>query len=192
MAWMMRPKLPASASFDGQMVYNSTDYEIDTTLRKYIESVDYEVFPQYIIKNTGFEKKKYKTSEPTTIKMSIMLVGNMPFYMQQILIKLAIAINSSGMIIEYRDSFVSGTPDVPVSYDCRWINAGDFVDTSELLFGGSIELVAYTLPEDEGRWYGGIPDGGVYEYVIDTPVSGAEWEFVVSDEDADEIFYEVP
>lgn len=187
MAWMLRPKLPSTATFSGQIVYNSTGFEVDTSLRKYIDSAGFEIISPYVIKNTGFNKKKYMTSDMSTINYSIMLVGNLPFWMHQTLIRLAIAMNGSGMIMEFRDSFLSGTLDSPVTYNCRWTNAGDFVASSELLHGGSIELIAYTLPEDEGR--------GVdfeYESVIDAPASGYEWNLQNNSSSADYEYYVVP
>jgi hypothetical protein len=187
MAYMLRPKLPTGSSFTGQIVYNSTDFEVDTTLRNYIESAEYEVISPYIIKNTGFDKKKYKVTDGGVKRFSIFLVGNLSFEMHQILLRLAIAVNGAGMILEFRDSFLTGDLDTPITYNCRWVNAGDFVANSELFYGGSIDLVTYTLPENEGRSI-----SYVFDSVVDAPASGHEWDLQVNSSDADYEYYVVP
>jgi len=191
MAWMIRPVLPTGTTFDGQLLYNITEYEIESVFKKYIESVEFEVMPQFETKITGFTKKKYRKTNSSTIRISIMLVGNLPFWIHQLILGLAIGCNGAGITIDFRDTFCSATVDTPVTYNCRWLNAGDFVENSELINGGSIDLVAYTLPEDEGRWYGGEPDGGYYEKVISAPASGLEWTLQIADGDADYFYTRV-
>lgn len=187
MTYVIRPKLPEAATFTGQIVFNTTDLEVDDRLITHIESVDYGIFPQFLIKNTGFEKKKYKYTDKSTVNISITLVGNLPFWLHQILIQLATAVNGSGMIIQFNDTFVSGTTSAPTVYDCRWLNAGDFVENNELLNGGVIELGAFTMPEDEG----GLPTGD-FEKTIEAPASGYEWDMKINDVDAETVYYRVP
>jgi hypothetical protein len=191
MTWAFKTVLPTGSTFDGEMVFDSTDLEVDNDIKRFMESIDY-VIDQYEIKHTGFEKKKYKKTDASNAIISITLVGDLPFYWHQILLRLAIAINGSGATLQFKDAWVSGTLASPVTYTCRWINAGDFVETSELLNGGTMELEAYTMPEAEGRYaVPGVPDAGVYQETIDVPVSGFEWTEVIEEGDADEIYYEV-
>lgn len=191
MTWAFKTVLPDSATFNGEMVFDSPDLEVDNDIKRFTESAEYSI-KQYIIKHTGFEKKKYKNTDASNANISITLVGDLPFTWHQILLRLAIAINGAGCTLQFKDTWISGTSTSPIIYDCRWLNAGDFVETSELLNGGTMELEAYTMPENEGGYaVPGVPDGGVYQKTIDVPVSGFEWELQINAGDADEEYYRV-
>ena len=56
----------------------------------------------------------------------------------QALTQLAIAINSAGLSLYFRETLWSD-----YKYTCRWINAGDFTENSTLLNGATLELEAY-------------------------------------------------
>jgi len=193
MAWMLKPKVPTDDAFAaGKLVWTSTDIEVSTDLKLYVEEVITEIDNKIELKNTGFQKKKYRKEDTSNTRISIMLVGNLPFWLEEILKRLAVAMNGSGMILQFKDTFANGTNDDPITYDTRWINAGDFVENSELLNGGSMELEAFTELADQGRYgQGEDPDGGFYEETIDAPTSGVEWTEQIADGDADYIFYEV-
>lgn len=185
MSYVLRPALYDGATFSGQLVYPTTVYEVDERLLKYIESISYSINDQYVVKNTGFEKKKYKQNGGSIKEISIILVGNLPFWMHEILIQLAISVNGAGMLIEFKDTIIAGTPDNPVVHDCRWVNAGDFVGNNELLNGGTIQLVVYS----QETIY--TPSGGEFQKVIDTPVSDLEWDLKIVDGDATFVYYRV-
>jgi len=142
MAWMIRPVLPAGTSFNGQMVYNMTNFELDDTFAKRVDSMSISKPGKYVNKYTGFETTKYRilntTGNDITSYISIMLVGNLDRWWCQALHRLAIGINGAGMEINFRDTWATAK-----QYRGKWVNAGDFVDSSELLCGASMEIEAY-------------------------------------------------
>jgi len=141
MAYTFKPIIPDGYTFDGELVFNSTEIEIPITFRNYVENLSITIEEQYINKYTGFETKKYSKNDNDKKQIQIMLVGNLPHWLCDLLKTLAIAMNGTGMILEFKDSWVSGTDDNIITYNCRWTNAGDFVDNSELLCGASMDLV---------------------------------------------------
>ncbi len=185
MPYVLRPALYDGAVFSGQLVYPTTVYEVDERLLKYIESIGYSINDQYVVKNTGFEKKIYKQNAGTIKEISITLVGNLPFWMHEILIQLAVSVNGSGMMIEFNDTIITGTTSAPTVHDCRWVNAGDFVNNNELLNGGTIQLISYsqeTIPY--------VPSG-IFQKVIDVPASGYEWTLKIEEAGTDHVYYRV-
>ena len=182
MAWALLPRTPTGATYDGNLVWNSTNIEIPDTFRQYVESINHSIKPMYINKYTGFETKKYYIRDSSEHRFMIMLVGNLPRWLQEALKRLAIAMNGAGMILQFLDNWVTGTDASSTTYNCRWVNAIDFVDNSELLCGGSMELVSFTLPADIS-----IDE---YQKVIDVPASGLQWDLHIDDQDT--IYYRVP
>jgi hypothetical protein len=145
-AWAIRPVLPSGVAFNGEIVYNSTLLDVPNTLKKHIESIEIRYSEYNLVKNTGFEHKKYRVkntgSTSAEAEMSIMLVGNLDRWVQSIFITIARACHGSGMLIEFFDDIATDK-----QYIGRWVNAGDFVDNSELICGGSIDLVITKITE---------------------------------------------
>ena len=179
MAWTLKAKTPTGDTFNGQMVWNSTEIEVPTTFKEYVESVDHGIKSQYINKYTGFETKKYSIRDSSAHHFRIMLVGDLPRWMRDLLHVLAIAMNGAGMILQFDDTWITTTGST--IYDCRWINAGDFVDNSELLNGASMDLVSYdsTLAVTVD----------VFQKVINDP--GLVWNMQISETGVDNIYYRV-
>lgn len=185
MSWALKPRIPPGGSFNGQIVYPSIDLEfpLDAFIN-IVESISFSISDQYINKLTGFETKKYKVHDNTEKNISIMLVGDLEFWQMELLLNIATAMNSSGMILQWSDNFFTGTTSVPVLYSGRWINAGDFVENSALLCGGTIELVAYNINAgaavDEYQKVIDIPDPALeWNYNIDTGVGIIEYQRVI-------------
>jgi hypothetical protein len=183
MTWALKPVIPDSIVFGGEMVYPSTNIEIPDTFRNYVEHARFEVKPQFINKMTGFETKKYKTGFVSEAKFSIMLVGNLPRWLQQSLHRLAISMNGAGMVLQFKDNWISGTDASPVTYECRWNIAGDFVDNSELLCGGSMELHAFGITAQTVI--------AEFQKVINIPTPDLQWDYQIDDSAATEIYYRV-
>ena len=179
MTWALKPKLPTGSTFDGEMVYNSVELEVPATFKKYVETVGHTIKSQYINKYTGFETKKYSIRNSSEHHFRIMLVGDLPRWMRDLLHVLAIAMNGAGMILQFDDTWITTTGST--IYDCRWVNAGDFVDNSELLNGASMNLVSYsstlaiTVTE--------------FQKVINDP--GLEWALQIDEAGADNVYYRV-
>jgi len=144
MTWALKPKLPGGSSFSGQMVYNTVDIEVEDTFKDSVEWVAFKILGQYDYLLNGFESIIYKKDVYTQKKISIMLVGSLNHNVKNQLHRLAIGLNGSGMILQWKDDIVSGTVASPVTYECRWLNAGKFVDNSEILCGGRIDLISFS------------------------------------------------
>lgn len=179
MTWALKPKLPTGATFNGELPWNSTEIEIPATFKNYVESCDYAIMSQYINKYTGFETKKYNKDDSSERMFRIMLVGDLPRWMRDLLHALAIAMNGSGMILQFDDTWITTTGST--IYDCRWVNAGDFVDNSELLNGASMNLISYntTLAITVNE----------FQKVINT--EDLEWNMQISDVGVDHTYYRV-
>jgi len=183
MSYTLKPIIPDGYTFDGELVFNSTEIEIPSTFKNYVENLTLSIEGQYSNKYTGFETKKYSLNENDTKFLSITLVNDLPRWLCDLLQNLAIAMNGEGMILEFVDDWITGTIAVPQAYNCRWVNAGDFTDNSELLCGASIDLIVYLLPSDiPVEWY---------QKVVDTPLSGLEWVYNIDDIGVDFIYYRV-
>ena len=143
-AWAIRPVLPSGASFTGQIVHNMTNVTIPNTLKRYVDSVTISESDAYLNKYTGFETKKYRIGNATgatvDASLSIMLVGDLPRWLMGLFESLARGCNGAGMELEFYDDWISST-----QYTGRWVNAADFVDNSELLCGGSIDLAVFDM-----------------------------------------------
>lgn len=179
MAWTLKAILPDDASFSGQIVWNSTEIEIPTTFKEYVESVDHSIKSQFINKYTGFETKKYNIRDTSEHHFNFMLVGDLPRWLRDLLHVLAIATNGAGMIIRLDDTWV--TTEGSTLFDCRWVNAGDFVDNSELLNGATMNLVTYqsTLAITVD----------IFQKVIEDP--GLQWQLQINEVGADNVYYRI-
>ena len=144
-SWAMRPVLPSGSTFDGQLVYNMTNVEIPDSLVRFIENIDYTWPNRNIDKYTGFEKKKYRLEANTgtdfEVFVSIMLVGDLPRWLQQLFMAVAKGCNG-GMQMDFYDSWATYN-----QYTGHWTNAADFVDNSELLCGGSIDMAVFKVQD---------------------------------------------
>ncbi len=185
MAWALKPKFPTGTTFDGEMVWTSTDIEIPLEdFKNYVENIRHKINSQFENKYTGFETNKYKVQNSDEKLFRIMLVGNLPRWLQDALHRLAIAMNGAGIILQWKDDFFTGTTSSPVTYEARWLNAGDFVDNNELLCGGSMELLAYDSDN--------VVTYTEFQKVIATPASGLEWTLHIDDASGtDHVYYRV-
>jgi hypothetical protein len=145
MSWALKPKLPDGVTFNGQLLYNSTHLEIEDTFSNYVQGVFNRKNSQYVIKYTGFQSKVYKKDDPVRQIINITLVGNLPRWLFNALRTMAEAINGAGMILQFKDNWITGTEASPVTYTCRWANASDFVENNTLLMGGTMQLIAFNI-----------------------------------------------
>ena len=184
MTWLFKPDIPDTESFDGQMVYNIEDIEINETDKKYISSVGYKILGRNITKNTGFESITFQHKDLIEVLYIFTWSSDLPHYLKNQLHRLAIGLNGTGAGLKFQDNFIAGTESTPIIYTCRWKNAGDFVDNSEILCGGKMKLLSY------------LPSTQViileYQKVIDIPVSTLQWQFKINDGDADEVYERIP
>jgi len=144
MAWTLKPTADGVA-FGGETVWPSTYLEISDSFKYYVESVSYKTNNQYVNKLTGFVTKKYKVNDADKIYIDITLAGNIPHWLVDALFSLAQSMNGAGMILQFKDDWINGTESVPITYDCRWTNSTDFVDSSSLLSGASMQLLAFNV-----------------------------------------------
>jgi hypothetical protein len=172
MAWALKPKLPDGAVFGNEIVYQSTVVEISDTFKLYVISIQQATNNQFVNKATGFETDRYKKNDADKISIDITLAGNIPHWLEDALKVLAQSMNGAGMILQFLDDWVNGTVLQPVTYDCRWVNAGDFVNSSTLLSGATMQLLAFNVS----------PPVVIEEYqkVIDIPASTLEWIYNIN------------
>jgi hypothetical protein len=181
MGYLLKPLVPTGYTFGGQMVYPATVIEIPDTAKLYVDSVQVDYDKQYEIYSTGWEHKKYKIANGGNISFNIMFVGNSPKWLVDQLFALAIAVNGAGMPLLFYDDFVMGASGSPLVYECRWINAGDFVETSEIIAGANMQLIAYDLPANVTV--------AEYQKVIATPESGLEWDLYINESGTTHQYY---
>ena len=142
--WTFRASVPTGVSFTGQMPYKMAGYEIVDDIKKSIQSISIRRANRYIVKHTGFEYIKYKAAnvavdgDSNLVSIEIMFIGNMERWAHDMLRRLAIGVNGSGMPIEFFDDIASS-----YTYKGYWVNAGDFVESSEILCGASMVLECY-------------------------------------------------
>ena len=138
-SWAFKTTVPSGISFDGQIVYDSTLLQIPNTLKKYVQSIDVYHTSYNLVKHTGFEAKIYrkKNTSGTDLEaeLSIMLVGDLPRWLQAMFVSLARACVGAGITVDFYDDWATDK-----QYTGYWVNASDFVDNSELLCGGSIDM----------------------------------------------------
>ena len=144
--WALRPILPRSTTFNGQIVFPMTGLYVPNSLKRYVESVDLTMGSGLLNKYTGFETAKYRSDSDnqlyTIATLAIMLVGDLPRWLQRLMLNLAKGCNGAGMELEFYDDWATMK-----QYTGRWTNAGDFVDSSELLCGGSIQFSAFSIQD---------------------------------------------
>lgn len=132
----------APATFDGELIFNMSNYTVSDSFCYYIESMSITYRPLVLSKRTGFEKIKFVVNDTTGtdifIDINIMLVGNLPRWLRQQLQQLAKGVNSAGMELHLRDNWCSN-----MTYSCKWVNAMDAVDNSTILNGGSMQFEAW-------------------------------------------------
>ena len=143
MTWAIKPVLPGGTTFAGQIMFNITNYEISNDFKNHVESVSFRIPGQYEHVMTGFESYVYKKSTVSERIARIMMIGSLSHSMKNQLHRLAIGINGSGCVLQWKDDFIFGSVASPTTHECRWLNAGKFVDNSELLCGGRIDLRIY-------------------------------------------------
>lgn len=140
--WAFKPVLPSASVFSGQIVYQSTNINFPNTMKKYVDSVRIFRNSNYANKYTGFETKKYKINANSgndyDIDINIVMVGNLPFNLFQILRNIAVSINGAGMEVQFYDDWITDK-----QYRGHWVNAGDFVDNNYIHYGASIQLACY-------------------------------------------------
>ncbi len=129
-------------SYGGELVYEATSLLVDDDFIKYIESIEI-VHDSTIDKQiTGFSDVIYHLNSVTTEqkpgKLLVTLVGDLPKHRKQQLQQLAKACLGGGLSLFISDDIILGSV-----YYCKWENAGDFVENSELLCGGTIALQFY-------------------------------------------------
>lgn len=131
-----------SGTFGGEMIWRMSSYSIPDTIVKYIDSVEYVHRSRYINKRTGFETTKHtihSTSDTDTlIDINITFVGNLTRQWMQALTQLAKGVNGAGMEITFRDDFWTD-----YNYQCRWVNAGNIIENSELICGAGMLLESW-------------------------------------------------
>jgi len=141
-SYVMRAVLPSGTSFDGQIVFDTTTFNIPTECRSQFASVTYSFVPAYVIKNTGFEPIKHRVANTSTtsveVDVSIQLVGNAERRYVDLLREFAVAIMGAGMYIEFYDDWATDKV-----YTGRWINAAKFVENSEITGTGKIDFACW-------------------------------------------------
>ena len=184
MSWMLKPNADSYAWSAGRTPFISTEIEVDNDLlRVNISSVNIRIGNMYEMMYQGFDVTKYKTQDDNIVEINIMLVGNIPRHLHEQLYQLAIAINGGGMILQFKDDFATGTSASPITYNCRWINAGDFVESNAIQSGGSINLISYELPSEIA-----VTE---FQKTIALPISGLAWNLQINSSGADNIYYRV-
>ncbi len=180
MSWTFKPITPTGYSFNGELSWPSTYWEVPDDILKYIERADKLPLSQYEIKHTGFESTTHKVRDESDGVIMIMFTGDLQHWLQEKLHRLAIAMNGAGMILQFKCPFFDGTFETTVTYKGRWINAGDFVENSALLCGASMHF-AYFLPA-----------GNIAITTYDEVISGGDvtWNEQIA-APVDETYYEV-
>ncbi len=133
-----------NGSYAGDMIYTITSYEIGDAFRQYVESVEIVYDSIHKRAGTGFIDTKYLENAMDALgasgSISITLVGDLPTWLMSQFTQLAKACLGGGMTLSFDDDFVSYNV-----YNCRWENAGDFVENDELLCGGTMLLRFYAV-----------------------------------------------
>jgi hypothetical protein len=131
-----------TGSFDGELVWNMTSYVVSDNFKNYVESMEVVYRDVYINHRTGFETTKRvmhaNTGTDILIDISITLIGSLSRGIMQQLQRLAQGVSGAGMELTFRDDWWES-----YQYSCRWINAGQFVENSNLLCGGRMDLVCW-------------------------------------------------
>lgn len=141
--YLIKPSIPAGTSFDGQIVFDLTNYEIPYSWWRYVDSVEIVHRPKWLNRYTGFETTKRRIgttgSSGTMVDLSITWVGSLPRDVLQRLQRLAEGANGGGIDLLFYDDLVSG-----YTYTGKWDNAGDFVENNPIHGGASVRLACWS------------------------------------------------
>ena len=129
--------------------------------KRYVESMSIVYSSIYDRITTGFSDTVY-TINPTSnsftlAEIEINLVGDLTFSLMQQLTQLAKGVLSGGMSLIFDDDFATNN-----EYYCKWANAGDFVETNEVIGGGVLMLSVYKIIGIVATY--SLPSGAVYVY----------------------------
>lgn len=132
----------SGAYTNGPIVYNVSNYTIGDNFKYYVDSMEVVYDSINDLQLSGFSNIKflqntYNIAE-TSGSISITLVGDLPKWLMQQLLQLSKAVMGGGMELSFTDAFATYK-----TYKCKWENAGDFVENSELLCGGTMQLRFY-------------------------------------------------
>jgi len=149
-------------AYDDVLVYNMAQYKVIEGFEAYIESMEVLYRNISTAKNTGFNKNKYMINDisgnDTLVDLSINLAGNLPRWLHGQLIQLAKGVLGGGMELLFNDDCATQE-----SYYCKWDNAADFVENTELINGGNMLLKCYEIFAFSFAYeYDGL--GDVFEY----------------------------
>lgn len=130
----------------GELSYTMANYAIPSAFRRSIESVSIKYRPAIEVKTTGFESVRHVIA-PTSgndilVDISIMLTGDVSYLDRRRLETLAHGMLGAGLSMYFYDDWMDDRV-----YLCRWVNAGDFVSNTELLAGGSMDLVSWEVQD---------------------------------------------
>ena len=135
-----------SGSFSGEMIWNLTSYAVPDTIKKQLESVAIEYRDTHVLKMTGFDTYKYRARAIDTteafVDIDIMFVGRMDMRYTDQMRRLAAGCNGAGMQLLFRDDWITDRV-----YTGRWVNAGDFVESSALVAGMSMRLECWSFTD---------------------------------------------
>ena len=132
-----------TGTFNSQIAWQITSYVIPDTEERIVRSINVEFNPTYWVKQTGFTYTKRKispTSGTSRIgRISVGFQGDLTRSIFDTLQGLARALQGGGGLVAFRDSIMSDT-----TYTGKWVNAGDFVETSSILGTGTMDIDFYT------------------------------------------------
>jgi hypothetical protein len=135
--WILRAVLPDGYTFNGEMVYPITDFEIPYSFKNQIDRVEFKEAPRFNLKINGFEyvQHQIESIETETIisKLSIQTIGSMPLWICDRLRIFSCGCNGSGMFLEFYDDWITN-----FIYTGRWINAGDIKENSDI--NGTVKI----------------------------------------------------
>lgn len=129
-------------TYSGEQVFNITNYLIGDEFIKYIDTIEVAHDSVFDKQTTGFSTVKYHlnavTSEQKPGYLQITLVSDLPKALCQQLQQLAKGCLGAGMSLFVADDNLTAS-----AYYCKWENAGEFTENSELLCGGSLLFKFY-------------------------------------------------
>lgn len=129
-------------TFSGDLIWTMSNFAVEDTAVKYIDSMELVHRSKFINKRTGFETTKHTIADTDSTAIysdiAITFVGSLPRWLLSQLYQLAVGVNGAGMEILFRDNFWSY-----YQYSCRWSNAGEFVENSTLLGGAAMRLESW-------------------------------------------------
>ena len=137
--WLLRAVAPDDYTFNGEMVYPVTNYEIPYEFKRQIDSVNIEEEPRFNLKINGFEYVQHQinSKETATIiaKIGIQTVGTLPMWLCDRLKRFAYGANGAGIFVEFYDDWITN-----FIYTGRWVNAGEVTENSMINGAVSVAL----------------------------------------------------